>query len=236
MNSVCIPLKEYLVNVRKGIAVRKPLKEYLRRAFGMERTGAEALAEQNKVMVRPPNQVDPERTDFSSTKEMFGYAKERVVPPLKTEKPFEYTVVANIKDNKVLAEYTGEANSCLLSNLDSLPLDEENVVLIHGHPDSFPISRADVRTLLEHKINQVIAIDKDGKFSMVSRRRDVPVVSLKSKEYEKFSSEIDANSECCCDMTSDIMLKKMTHYTLGQCSGKLGLRYITNYPYLKNGL
>ncbi|MCR5265209.1 MAG: hypothetical protein K6E29_01280 [Cyanobacteria bacterium RUI128] len=201
----------------------------------MERNGAEALAEQNKAFVRPPNQVDPERTDFASTKEMFGYAKERIIPKLEKEEPFEYTVVANIKDNKVLAEYTGEANSCSLANIDSLPLDEENVVLIHGHPDSFPISRADVRTLLKHKINQVIAIDKDGKFSMVARRRDVPVASLKSEEYQVFSSEIDANSDTCYDMPTNKLLKHMTHYTLGHYSDRLGIRYITNYPYLKEG-
>ena len=197
-----------------------------------EQSGAEILSQQNKVFVRPANQVESECVDFKSTKEMFEYAKDKVIKPLKMEKSYEYTVVANVKDNKVLAEYKGDVNSCTMSNLESLPLDDKNVVLIHGHRDSYPISRPDVVTLLNYRINQVIAIDKDGKFSMVAKRNDVPSVGLKSKEYKKFSNECDANTDVYLDMHSEKVLKEMTHSTLKSHADGLGIRYITNYPYL----
>ena len=231
-SSVCTPLKDYLANIRKGISVRVPLKDYLSRAVGLERKGAEALAEQNKLFVRPPNQVDPERVDFGSTKEMLEYAKTKAITALKDENPHEYTVVANVKTNKVWVEYTGDHNNCTLKNLESFPLDENEVVLVHGHPDSYPISRADVKTLLEYRLNQVIAVDKDGNFSMVARKPGVTSAKIDSKEMKAFTRECDDNYDTYLDIHSENFLKRMTHSTLVRNADALGLRYITNYPYL----
>ena len=199
-----------------------------------EQSGAEILAQQNKVLVRPINRVEPERVQFDSTKEMFQYAKKKIMFNLNNDfNPREYTVIMNVKDNKVLAEYIGDSKSCDLSDIESLVLDDKNVVLMHGHPESYPISRADVRMLLKYKINQVIAIDKDGKFSMVARRNDVQSASVDSKEFRLFTEESDANFEEYLDSQNNGLLKMMTHYTLNRKSPSLGVRYLTNYPYLK---
>ena len=223
------------------------IKTPIRKCFGVVRrmftpsaqlaksaaSGADALASQNRVFVRPANQVDPERVDFKSTKEMLQYAKNKIVPPLETEKPYEYTVVANIKDNKVLAEYTGAEHKCTLENLESLPIDEENTVVIHGHPDSYPISSMDMTTLLKYKLNQVIAIDKNGQFSLVAKRAGVPAASVKSKEFRAYDYACMDNTDMYMTIRSEKMLKELTHDTLTNHADKMGLRYVTNYDYLR---
>lgn len=193
-----------------------------------------AMESQGRAMVElAKNRVTPERTDFRSMKEMLGYAKGKVIPPLKAEKPFEYTVVANMDSNKVLAEFVGEENKCTLHGLESLLKEGENIVLIHGHPDSYPISRMDVSTLLDYNINQVIAIDKNGQFSLVAKRVDVPSATTKSKAYKNFNEACMGNMDAYFDMHSEKMLKEMTHDTLQNHADNLGLRYTTNYDYLR---
>ena len=226
LQSVYAPLKNYFNVVRNSfVCASKHERAYVE-------GGAEALAQQNKILVRSVNRVEPERVNFNSTKEMFEYAKSKVISPLQGEAPSEYTVVMNVKENKVLAEYRGDASSCSLSDLETLPLDDLNVVLMHGHPDSYPISKMDVKTLLNYTINQVIAVDKDGKFSMVARRNGIKHANLKSNEYKKFSAECDDNMDSYLDSHNKEMQKLMTHTTLSRFADSLGLRYVTNYPYL----
>ena len=233
MNTVCGPLRQYLQNLRKGIVVRTPLRTYLHKVMGTERKGAEALAEQNKVIVRAANQVEPKRTDFNHTKEMFEYAKETIIAPLKSEEPYEYSVICNLKQNKVIGEYTGNGNCCVMENLESLPLDENEIAILHGHPGSYPISREDVKTLLKYRVNQVIAIDKDGNFSMVARRTDVAPAAIESKEMKRFTCQCDDNFDAFSRTHNSSLYKHMTHNTLKEEADNLGVRYITNYPYLK---
>ena len=194
-----------------------------------------AMDSQGRAIVEmAKNQIAPERTEFPSTKSMIEYSKGKIVPPLNEEKPYEYTVVANIKENRVLAEYKGDDHKCSLENLEHMLTDDQNVVLFHGHPNSYPISSTDVRTLLNYNVGQVIAIDKNGQYSMVAKRVDVPSAKLKSAEYNAFDKDCIDNMDTYFDLhCSDAVLKNLTHHTLKKNADSLGIRYLTNYDYLK---
>ena len=92
LQSVYTPLKNYFNVVRNSfVCASKCESVYVE-------GGAEALAQQNKILVRSANRVEPERVNFNSTKEMFEYAKSKVISPLQGEAPSEYTVVMNVKE------------------------------------------------------------------------------------------------------------------------------------------
>ena len=198
------------------------------------KTGSEILAEQNKVIVkRAANQIEPLQTKFASTKDMLKYSKERIIDTLKKSGK-EHTIIIDLKKNEVLAEYIGDKNKCSLENLKDLPIDKENTAILHGHPDSYPLSRGDVMTLLEYDVNQIIAIDINGEFSLISKQAGIPAASVKSKPAQNFHNECMANLESYYDVHCDDLLKELTHETLKHHAKPLGLRYVTNYGYLTN--
>ena len=231
IRSVFTPIKKCMNIVRTAFSRdTKPV------AQDLVASGAEAMDSQGRAMVEmAKNQIVPERTDFRSTKEMFGYSKGKIIPALEGENPYEYTVVANVKDNKVLAEYKGDDHKCTLDNLESMLSEDQNVVLIHGHPGSYPISPTDVTTLLRYNIGQIIAIDKNGQFSMVAKRADVPSAKVKSKAYKSFDKDCLDDYDMYYSIRSDQLLKHSTHDTLKKNADNLGIRYCTNYEYLKHG-
>ena len=113
--------------------------------------------------------VEPLRNDFTSTKDMFTYAKKRCVDAINSDKPYEHTVLVDTKQNKVLAEFVGDANHCNLNGIERMQLDKDNTILLHGHPVGTPISSADVSTILNTPVTQVIAFDKEDTFYDVTR-------------------------------------------------------------------
>ena len=229
ITGVFIPIKDCFVNVRRVFVPRS------QRQSSVAAKGYEILADQNKTLVKAPNQVEPLKKDFNHTKEMFGYAKERCMSSLKGESPYEYTVIMDKKHNKVIAEYTGDADCCSISNLSELPINSEDTVLMHSHPDSYPLSGTDVKTLLSYNVNQVIAVDKNGQFSLIARRADVPCAKMKSKAVKEFTNDCMANCDDYYSFNSKELLKHLTHDTLTKHSDRMGLKYVTNYGYLKNG-
>ena len=90
-----------------------------------------------------------------------------------------------------------------------------------------------IKLLLKYNINQIIAVDKNGQYSLVAKRADVPSVNLKSKAYKNFDEACMGNIDVYYDTHSEKMLKEMTHDTLQTHANSLGLRYFTNYDYLK---
>ena len=116
--------------------------------------------------------VEPLRNDFTSTKDLFTYARKRCVDAINSDKPYEHTVLVDTKKNKVMAEFIGDANHCNLDGIEKMQLDKDNTILLHGHPVGTPISSADVSTILNTPVTQVIAFDKDGKFSLVAKKID----------------------------------------------------------------
>ena len=83
-----------------------------------------------------------------------------------------------------MAKFIGDAKHFNLDGLEKMQLDKDNTILLHGHPVGTPISSADVSTILNTPVTQVIAFDKDGKFSLVAKKIDKkPNVS---KEFNNF--------------------------------------------------
>lgn len=224
--SVYNPVKK-CISAMKKVALSKPSVE------APTVSAQEILAEQNRVLVKPINQIEPEKIQFKSTKEMFAYAKKKCVDALKDKNPYEYSVVMDTKKNKILAEYSGDAHHCEMLNLDSLSLDLKNTAIMHGHPDSYPLSSPDVRLLLGRNINQVIAVDINGQFSMMYKKVGTPVAEPGSKACINFDNKCMDNVESFYEMRNPAMKKGLIDYTLRVCADDLGLRYITNYDYLR---
>ena len=173
--------------------------------------------------------VEPLRNDFTSTKDMFTYAKKRCVDAINSAKPYEHTVLVDTKQNKVLAEFVGDANHCNLNGIEKMQLDKDNTILLHGHPVGTPISSADVSTILNTPVTQVIAFDKDGKFSLVAKKIDKkPNVS---KEFNNFRLEQYDLADEMADNGQFELYNKATDYVLKKHAPLMGLRYLSNYPY-----
>ena len=173
--------------------------------------------------------VEPLRNDFTSTKDMFTYAKKRCVDAINSAKPYEHTVLVDTKQNKVLAEFVGDANHCNLNGIEKMQLDKDNTILLHGHPVGTPISSADVSTILNTPVTQVIAFDKDGKFSLVAKKIDKkPNVS---KEFNNFRLEQYDLADEMADNGQFELYNKATDYVLKKHAPLMGLRYLSNYAY-----
>lgn len=181
-----------------------------------------------KNAVKPSNnRVQPLQEQFRSTKDMLYYAKKRCVDAINRDNPYEHVVVMDIKKNRVLAEFAGDKHSCNLDGLKNMDIDKESTVLAHSHTVPTPVSPPDINTLITYNINQIIAFDSKGRFSLVARKIDMPTDV--SKEFKNFRDEhIDLTDgmfrEKNCDLyctASDYVLKK--HAPL------MGLRYISSF-------
>lgn len=82
--------------------------------------------------------------------------------------------MVDTKENKVLAEYVGDENNCKIDNFDMLVKNPDYTILVHGHPNSYPLSGADVSLLMKYNVNQVMAVNEKGEFSLVAKRLERP--------------------------------------------------------------
>lgn len=181
------------------------------------------------------NQIQPLQDTFTSTKEMFSYARERCVADLVGETPKEHTLILDLKHNKVLAEYIGNSQSCTMKNLSSLAIDSKSTAVFHGHPDFMPISCQDVNFLLNNDINQVVAINIDGEFSIIEKTENNSTKRQIKKAYKKFRNENLAISEDYYEIPilRGGYYKQEKHRLLSQNAHDMGLRYVTNYKIFK---
>ena len=176
-------------------------------------------------------QTKPLQKDFRCTKDLFSYAKKRCIDALNNEAPYEHVVIADIKKNKVLTEFIGEENKCNIEGIENFNLDKENTVVIHGHSDSTPISVCDMYTLLKNNLRQIIAVDKKGQFSLVAKSPNMS--NNIDAKYKKYAKE---HYELTDEMTQNNVYELYniaTDYVLKKHTPLMGLRYISNYDYLR---
>ena len=129
----------------------------------------------------------------------------------------------------IAEDVEGEANHCNLDGIEKMQLDKDNTILLHGHPVGTPISSADVSTILNTPVTQVIAFDKDGKFSLVAKKIDKkPNVS---KEFNNFRLEQYDLADEMADNGQFELYNKATDYVLKKHAPLMGLRYLSNYAY-----
>lgn len=196
----------------------------------------EAMDVQNRVLVKPNNMVKPLQTEFKSTKELFSYAKKRCTDALKSDKPYEHTVLVDTKQNKVLAEYKGNVNECEIKDFDKFVKNPDDTILIHGHPNNHPLSNPDVKLLLSYDVNQVMAVNKNGEFSLAAKRagrQETSATKSAAETYQNNAKEINeefwGHKEC-------ELYKEFNNDNLKKYADGMGLRYVTNYSSFKNNM
>ena len=113
------------------------------------------------------------KTDFNSTKELYSYAKKKIIYCAKEENK-EYLIIANTKTNKILYEKMGDEDSVDIKEFSFPQKEKNNIVLMHGHVTKFgsPLSPADCLHLCNEKYEKIIAINKKGRFALLQRKVD----------------------------------------------------------------
>ncbi len=176
-------------------------------------------------------QAEPLQRDFRCTKDLFVYAKQRCIQALNQPEPYEHVVIADTKKNKVIVEYVGNSKYCRIDGFEKLNLDKQNTVLIHGHPSSTPISPGDIYTLLNSNLTQVVAINDKGNFSLVAKSTNFD--KNVDKAYKRFRNDhFDLTSEMLFHNAYELY-NNATDYMLKKHTPLMGLRYCSNYDYLR---
>ena len=213
-------------------------------ADNIAKTGSEIMSEQNRVLIlkKAPNYVEPLKKEFKSTKEMFAYARKRCLDGNKQN--YEHIVVMDTKQNKVIAEFKGDAKSCNIAALKEVEFDAENTAIMHGHPINYPLSYNDICCMKNYNISQIIAIDDVGEFSLVYRKptqksetKGLKNWYLNRKEKKRLEREfvtysVNAAEDYEFSGNNPELYKKSIDYTLRTNMPKINMRYVTNYKYL----
>lgn len=107
------------------------------------------------------------KADFNSTKELYAYAKKKIVSVAK-DVGLEYLIIADTKKNKILAEALGDYDYVKIDNKILLGRDKQNITVMHGHTKkNYPLSVTDCMHLCRHKYDKIIAFDTKGHFSLL---------------------------------------------------------------------
>lgn len=194
--------------------------------FSISRIKRLICQQQNKPCVNLSNKIRPQKIQFKSTKDLFEYSKKRCVDALNLEKPYEHALIVDTKKNIVISEYVGDSKKCKLEDLNHLDLDKKNTAIIHGHPDSAPISTVDIKTMLDSGVYQVVAFNSRGEFSIVSRTP----CEVKNINKKLMNLSMDAYNEHPVPHT---LYNPFMHSMLSKHMPLMGLRYVSNYKCLK---
>lgn len=179
-----------------------------------------------QVVRHASNRVEPLKTEFASTKELFQYAKMRCLNALHSNEPYEHAIVADTKKNKIIAEYIGDRNSCSLEDLPFLELDKEHTIIFHGHLKELPLSSTDLKTLINSNTFCNVAFNPKGEFSLAYKTKDFQTNASK----EKFKEYALKSAEETYDIRNNISAYgEMLDYLLRIDAKSMGLKYVSNY-------
>ena len=123
--------------------------------------------------------VTSEQSSFDTRAEALSYAKRKVTDALKEEKPYEYSVWIDNKNN-ISGEFKGDSVEVkssipLLSTSIKRLLGDYSLTSVHGHPDgkdnkTTPISPTDCITLINNPlIKESIVFNKNGEYSILRK-------------------------------------------------------------------
>ena len=120
------------------------------------------------------------KTEFASTKELYTYAKNKIVNCAKKQNK-EYLIIADTKKNKILLETIGEEDFVDIPKEFKFPKEWKNIALLHGHPTrkSSPLSRYDCYSLCCDNYEKVIAFNKKGRFSILQKKHNSNIEEAK---------------------------------------------------------
>lgn len=190
--------------------------------------------------------VEPIQKDFSTRREVFDYATERIKESLRAKEPYEHAIYINNATNEVMAEFKGDENQVhtAISFVDKLKLKilGKGATLIHGHPEyangiTPPLSHSDFETLCKNDfLTEIVAMDKDGNVSLLRKSpffvspdlterdnvsNDLVVIlfdSFENKDYDKFVEVISAYQQETDSVKIKEIKKELDYYILGQDS------------------
>lgn len=107
------------------------------------------------------------KVEFNSTKELYSYARKKIVGVAR-DVGLEYLIVADTKKNKILAEALGDSENVIIDNRVFLGKDKRNITVMHGHArKGYPLSATDCLHLCKLGYDKIIAFDTKGKFSLL---------------------------------------------------------------------
>lgn len=142
------------------------------------KTGTSLLLRKSPKGKISPNSLGYIRPDgkinFATKEAVETYAKNRVVAPLNTEKPFERGVL--YKDTLIIGEVNGNRTSMDTKSLG----DMADCVFVHGHPrekcGDAPLSLTDYITMNSQNAKKVVAYNKDGEYSSLTRKDNKSII------------------------------------------------------------
>jgi hypothetical protein len=112
------------------------------------------------------NSFEQKQSKFNSTKELYAYAKKKILYSARNLKK-EYLIIADTKKNIIIDEKLGE-NEFVSVNSWLIPNDRKNITILHGHPKkNYPLSLTDCAHLCRCAYDKIIAFDTKGHFSLL---------------------------------------------------------------------
>lgn len=110
------------------------------------------------------------KVEFGSTKELYSYARKKIVGVAKNV-GLEYLIIADTKKNKILVEALGDSENVIIDNKVFLGQDKRNITVMHGHAKkNYPLSATDCLHICRHGYDKIIAFDTKGKFSLLQTK------------------------------------------------------------------
>lgn len=133
--------------------------------------------------IRPDGAIN-----FATKEAAETYAKNRVVAPLNIKTPFERGVL--YKDTLIIGEVNGTQTAIDTKSLG----DMADCIFVHGHPrgkgGDAPISLTDYITMNSQNAKKIIAYNKDGEYSSLTRKEGknflIKILPKKLQEKCKF--------------------------------------------------
>ena len=109
----------------------------------------------------------PRKSKFKSTKELYSYAKKRIVGAAN-ELEREYLIVADTKNNQIIAEKIGSGTIVTTEDIFIPENIKKHVVVMHGHTKKKSrMSLTDCRHLCIKGYDKSIVFDQRGRFSLL---------------------------------------------------------------------
>lgn len=128
-----------------------------------------------------------ENINFVTKDGAMTYAKNTVVKALNSKIPYERGII--VKDSKIIADVKGFGNELYFGQTNL-----KDCFIVHGHPNSTPISVTDYGLALENCAKEIIAYNPKGEYSKLVMERQLPkVFSILPNKLKQFFLKHEQN-------------------------------------------
>lgn len=139
----------------------------------------------------PKGKINPEtlgyvlpngNINFASNEAAMNYAKKAVVRALKSEFPYERGIVVN--NRQIIADIKGTGNQVNFGKMNI-----ENCSVVHGHPNSTPISIGDYDVLMIGSAKENIAYNLNGEYSKLILNSEPKFLDFIPQKIKRFMTK-----------------------------------------------